>query len=422
MIDTRGKREQTCRVSVLERAMGRRQLLLGLAATALAGQANLGPMLSAQTPDAASPTRATVAYSPVLYLSEPRGPVKTCIEEITLPNGSLLTNISEYTVDGKLVSSRSERDGQIEDSTNDDDHAEVRDAQGRLLKSVSENSAGVKATSFYTYDSSGRILTITNSENSDRTEYNYAPDGAKTAVRTFDPKTLQRTSRASFGGSPWRAVELGFGVPIGGTVITTYDKNNNETETRVVAADGQILTQIVRKYDSAGRLLEEKPVQLSLGPVMLDGMPPKDRARLTPEQMEVRSKRVASFAVGEKPSQSTYTYDALGRVIQALDRNQTFEKTKTIRYNDYGDRIEERTAFKNNSKIPIPLGVPYSFDDDGNPVPSKPGSKAAAIRLLPPDTRVQYTYQYDSHGNWTERIEMHDNGYTETARRTLTYY
>jgi len=66
-----------------------------------------------RSPALPSPTRATVAYSPVLYLSEPRGPVKTCIEEITLPNGSVLTNISEYSVDGKLVSSRSERDGQI---------------------------------------------------------------------------------------------------------------------------------------------------------------------------------------------------------------------------------------------------------------------------------------------------------------------
>jgi len=378
--------------------------------------------LSAQTLNAPSPTRATVAYSPVLYLSEPRGPVKTCIEEITLPNGSVLTNISEYSVDGKLVSSRSERDGQIEDSTNDDDHAEVRDAQGRLLNSVSENSDGVKRASFYTYDSSGRILTVTNSENSDRTEYDYAPDGAKTAIRMFDPTTLQRTTHASFGGSPWKAVDLGFGVPIGGTVMTTYDKNNNETETRVLAADGHIVTQIVRKYDSAGRLLEEKPVHLNLGPVMLDGMPSKDRARLTPEQMEARSKRVAAFAVGVKPPQTTYTYDAQGRVIQTYNCNQTFEETKIIRYNDYGDRIEERTIFKNNSKIPIPLGVPYSFDDDGNPVPAKPGSKAATIRLVPPDTHVQYTYRYDSHGNWTERIESHDNGYTETARRTLTYY
>ena len=400
--------------------MDRRKLLLGLARTLLAWQLSIGPLLVAQIP--AASTRAPVAYSPVLYLSEPRGPVKTCIEEITLPDGSLLTNISEYSVDGKLVSSRSERDGQIEDSTNDDDHAEVRDAQGRLLKSVSENGDGVERASFYTYDNSGRSLTITNSENSDRTEYHYAPDGTKAAIRTFDPKTLKRTSRASFGGSPWLAVELGFGVPIGGTVMTTYDQNNNQTETRVLAADGKILTQIVRSYDSAGRLLEEKPVKLRLGPVMLDGMPTKDRARLTPEQMEVRSKQVAAFAVGEKPSTRTYTYDPQGRVIESLDRNATFEQTKTIRYNDYGDKIEERTTFKNNSKIPIPLGVPYSFDDYGNPVPVKPGEKAAAIRLMPPDTHVQYTYRYDSHGNWTERIETHDNGYKETARRTLTYY
>jgi YD repeat-containing protein len=104
-------------------------------------------------------------------------------------------------------------------STDDYGRTEVRDDEGRLQKFVSGARGEPGRETYYTYDKAGRLLTTRNNENSDRTEYHYGPDGAKTSVRTFDPKTIERTRSAAYGGSAWDGAQFsGFGAPTGGTV------------------------------------------------------------------------------------------------------------------------------------------------------------------------------------------------------------
>ena len=396
--------------------MDRRQLLVGMTAAGLAGELSLNQLLHAQSVDTSSQTPTkTRFYPPDLDLNEPRGAVKRCLEKTRTLDGSVMTHITEYSPDGKMISSRMEQDGRLIYSSDDRVYTEVRDAQGRLVKSVSGDRGGVSQEYFYTYDSAGRMLTTTNSESSDRTEYHYGPDGGMTSVQTFDPKTIERTRDGAFCGSAWDAASSGFGVPTGGQIIVSYDNNNNGTEMRVLAPDGQLVTQIVRKYDADSRLLKEKPLKQNIAFLMLDRMPPEQRAAFTPEYMEALNNAMA----GKQPSQTTYRYDAQGRFIEKLERNMLFEQTKTIRYNDYGDKIEERTTFKNNSTLLI--GVPQSFDEAGNLIPTAAPERPERGHM-PPDSDARYDYRYDSHGNWTERIETRSDGFTLTTGREISYY
>jgi hypothetical protein len=395
--------------------MDRRQLLLGMAAAGLAGQLDL-TQLAGQTGPAEVSKRKVRMYPPDIDLNQPRGPIKTCVEETTLYDGALQTQISEYAPDGKMSSSRWERDGKVEHSTSDNQIQEVRDEQGRLVKFISVYPGQPIQETYYSYDVAGRMLTETHNESADRTEYSYAPDGTMTSVQTFDSRTIERTRNSAFCGSAWDGAVCGFGVPTGGRVVTTYDQNKNGVDQRVYTGDGQLVSRSIRKYDDDEQLLEESVVEQNLGLLMLENMPAEERALLTPEYAQMMSKGFA--ALSKEPPKTTYRYDDEGRLTRMLQRSMAFEVLTTIRYNEQGDRIEERKKYRDNSKFGV--GVPISFDSQGEPVPqteTKPEN-----RILPPDEIVKYSYQYDQYGNWTERVASVADQPSRVTPRTLTYY
>lgn len=90
--------------------------------------------------------------------------------------------------------------------------------------------------------------------------------------------------------------------------------------------------------------------------------------------------------------------------------------------NDYGDKIEERVTFKNNSTLPI--GVPQSFDEEGKLIPADAPEHPESHQggHMPPDSDVRYDYRYDRYVNWTERVETKADGSSTTTRREITYY
>jgi hypothetical protein len=93
------------------------------------------------------------------------------------------------------------------------------------------------------------------------------------------------------------------------------------------------------------------------------------------------------------PVESSYTYDADDRVIRRLSQMGDFKEEESKTFNEQGDLDWTRTLM---------------------------------IRNGPDDERSEfrYLYQYDSHGNRTERTEINtdqpDN--PNTQRRTLAYY
>jgi hypothetical protein len=245
--------------------MDRRQVLIGLTATGVAGSLNLNELLSSQS--GASATKNAAARYSHMSDGERRellGPVKLCIEE-----GPNLVTTKEYGPDGKVVTIHMEQDGKPLYSPSDSAYSEERDAQGRILRFSSPDREGAIKETSYDYDKkTGRLQTVTNNQDSDRTVFNYTTDGM-TSIQTFDPKTIEETRNAAFSGSAWEASAVGFGVPMGGIVTTIYDKSDNPIELQIHTPDGQRITRMVRSYDADGRLKEERTLEKNLTFLML---------------------------------------------------------------------------------------------------------------------------------------------------------
>jgi hypothetical protein len=91
------------------------------------------------------------------------------------------------------------------------------------------------------------------------------------------------------------------------------------------------------------------------------------------------------------PVERSYTYDADDRVIRRLTQAGNSKEDESTTYNAQGD--EDWT-----------LKIRSGSDDERE--------------------EFRYLYQYDSHGNWTERtkIKTDQPGDPNTQRRTLSYY
>jgi len=264
------------------------------------------------------------------------------------------------------------------------------------LKHSSPNREGVIKETSYDYDKkTGRLLAITNNLDGDRTVFHYTAD-SKTSIQTFDPKTIEETRNTAFSVSAWEASAFGFGVPMGGIVTTIYDKSDNPIELQIHTADGQRITRIVRSYDGDGRLKEERTLEKNLSFLMLERMPPEQRAQLGPDGIQALSEHLNKLGI--RPDGATYEYDSQGRMKKKIERNMIVEQTTEILYNEHGDKARERETYTDNTAGPEHL--PH----------------------LPSDSDTRWTYQYDSYGNWTEKIETRDDGSSFTTRRTITYY
>ena len=339
-----------------------------------------------------------------------------CIAETEF-DGRKSVEITEYGPGGKWLSTRHETDGRLtyDSSSPELVHDEVRDSQGRLIKSTDGKVGQHLRETEYIYDDAGRLLTYIHYGFS-HTEYHYAADGSSTSVETFDPKTIEQYGNAVC--DEWESTTIGAGVPMGGSVTTTYDRNQNPTELQVRSGEGVLVKHMVRTYDAEGRLMEEKLLEKNRGFLFLERlerMPPEQRP--CPERMQVFAKGMNVIDRGKLPLGTKYTYDDQDRLVQKRERNALDEQTTIIEYNKQGDRSRWRQTFKDNSVVP--MGAKWCFDEDGNPVITDPGPEGNYRRT---DIDIRYAYQYDSYGNWTEKVESRNDELEFITRRTITYY
>ena len=358
-----------------------------------------------------------------------RGPVKICVEESISADRPVVRTTTEYRPDGKLLETRSDHgNGFTLMFTHE------YDSDGRLTKIKPANSDYPNSEMVYAYDDAGRSLSITNTANGDRTDFQYDEAGRKVGIQRFDPKTLERSRSCAYAISAWDAATSGAGIPDGGTITTIYDEEDRPIEMQTRDAGGQIMSRIVRTYNAAGLLIEEKPIVENAARRFLDRIPKQTLVAMaggegdggqdqpTEMQIDALNKELTALLSGREEGGTWHTYDAQNRIKTVREINFAFDKTTETIYNERGDTAEWRRTVSRNSVVP--LGVTYSIEEDGALTRSETDAETSPSPFDSIDV-FRYSYQYDDHGNWTELTSYYDKNSdapSDVRRRKLTYY
>ena len=187
-------------------------------------------------------------------------------------------------------------------------------------------------------------------------------------------------------------------------MTTTYDERSLPSEVVFRDAKNNTVTQVIFVRDSEGRTLSEEmhSGEGSLLPEVGGTLPPEERKKLGDLYRKVFER---SF------SQTTYAYDAQGRVIERSHKMGSLaDERKTYIYGDGEDPIEE--VSENSIRH-------AELDENG------------VVRYIPDRVIVQHNrfeYVYDEHGNWIERIVSYQPEPNSTfqpsnvERRVITYH
>ena len=144
----------------------------------------------------------------------------------------------------------------------------------------------------------------------------------------------------------------------------------------------------------------------------------------TAAQLEAMNKAMKQMMGGRNGTGTSYAYDDQGRITEIHERNFAFDKVTKTSYNEHGDKSAQVETMANNSTAPA--GVAFSMREDGTIVQSDPAAKPTEFPVEMFDGhKVQYAYQYDSYGNWTQQTVNHSYKQGEASsicHRTLTYY
>jgi YD repeat-containing protein len=335
-----------------------------------------------------------------------RGPVKICVEESTYPavTSSDGTHFpertmrieTEYDQEGRRVSTRR--------GNSDGSSWIVRNTygSGKLLKTTSGKEGEPPRVTSYFYDDQGRLSSISDSSSpGNPTTFQYDEHGRKTKVQKSRAEDYR--SNVAFAGSPMRVADNRPNLPGGGTAITTYDENDRPTEVRIRDEHGTEVSRTVSIYDEHGRVTEEK--QILDDPLNL--IPAGARAQILADSgassADLREKLKKFLGGHEGANSEAYSYDAQGRVTETRRRIFNHDETIETKYNEQGDEATQITR-------------------------SLPGTDEQQQTLPAQNSEARYSYRYDEHGNWTEKITTNSSSpgapfeTTGTIRRTLTYF
>jgi hypothetical protein len=225
-------------------------------------------------------------------------------------------------------------------------------------------------------------------------EFHYDEHGRKTRIRNVPqrPNEWDLEVWLELGRLDFEDAEAGGSLSRGGTVTTRYNENDQPIESLVRNSGGELLTKINHNYTN-GRLISETLVIVRLSErhvivwrQMQEQFPENEQGR---ENM-AKTRAFLDQLQGQGVERS-YTYDADDRVIRRLTQVGNFKEDESKTYNEQGDEA---------TTVTIQSGI----DDERE--------------------EFRYLYQYDSHGNWTERTKINTDqpGNPNTQRRTLAYY
>lgn len=387
--------------------MDRRELLLGMSALAV-GRSTLNHLLMTQSAGLNSlPTDSSHVSD--RERASLRGPVKTVIEQhtIPLPEKQVVTSTTtEYAPDGRKLEERWGNPDASEWGTKYTYHPD-----GRLAKTVSgKTGSAPDAETTYSYDDAGRLIGL-KSGNNIPTRYQYDDKGRKSLTQTFEATPLPANTAYA---AHWEGTDLGFANYLGGTLTTFYNEHDVATGAEFRDLEGKLVGHIVRQFDSEGRVVSEEQ-QVDATPQF--PFPEEIRSQLNAEQLRA----VTAFGGGMQNRSNSYKYDDKGRITERHRKGGVFDDEVTVTtYNDFGDKSSERTT-----TIMNPLtGRVFSLTEAGAMIPVGETKPAEAPSVY----EAQYTYLYDGYGNWIEQTTAGRSqadqafGPGTTYRRKLTYY
>jgi hypothetical protein len=287
------------------------------------------------------------------------------------------------------------------------------DDAGRVAESNSWMNDGPIDRTAYFYDPAGRHIRIMQLHH-DGTQTvleacSYDADGRKTKVRFLFSREADSECGAgnACGASTGYGIEgtdTAYGAPGARTMTVTYGENNLPAKVLFHDANHRPLNCVIFSRDSAGRLLSEEMSQGERSPFqgIVDQAPPERR-----EEVAAMLKQV----LGETLSNTTYAYDAQGRLVKREHRMGSLGGDCTAyRYDAHDDPVEEAVEHRSREG---------SFDEIGN-------VHYSSDRVNVQHNRLEY--RYDAHGNWTERIVSFrpesepDFQRSNIERRAITYH
>jgi hypothetical protein len=352
--------------------MDRRQLLFGASALGLVTNLNLNHPLIAQVGNAVMGSRRLSDRERTGL----RGPVKTCSDLI---GGMIQSVTTEYSPDGRLLGYRVRVPVFPRGS--------FGVGFGGILGGADVVSADV-TYEFYD-EQSKRTTLLTVPPNPDVTDgFHYDKQGKKTRVRTISPRSAQPGFTVILDSRMLEVTEGGGSLSGGGSVTTHYNHYDQPIESLVRNANGELLTKIDHNYAN-GRLTSETLVIVRENFEATRQM--QERFSDGQEWANIAKRRAFLGQLQGLRMERSYDYDNDDRVIRRLTQMGDFKEEESKTFNEQGD--EDWTLMIRN-------GV----NDERS--------------------EFRYLYQYDSHGNWTERTTINTDqpGNPNTQRRTLAYY
>ena len=342
-----------------------------------------------------------------------RGPVKSTTEESAYPNTTdnagkaselRFEHTTLYDPDGRLLSTRSRN--------SDGSHWVTRydySNSGQLLKSASGTEGQGLTETTYSYDSQGRLAKITSSNKSETPVlFRYDGHGGKTKIQTSRASDY-RPNMAS-GGSPFEAADRPPNLPGGGITTTIYDEHDRPIEVQVRDSNGELVNRALRTYNAQGYISEEKQIYDDLVTMFAPETRQKllDESGLSAEQLQQELQAQLTKLMNGRAESYTVSnrYDTEGRVIHTDRRIFNEEHEIVTTYNEHGDTESEITRS------------------------TRPESENESTAQASPPLYLEarYSYQYDQHGNWTEKTVSYRSSpdgefqSSTVSKRSLTYY
>ena len=279
------------------------------------------------------------------------------------PISSEWTNVYEYTDDNRLAAERTEQRG------------------------------AVTATKLYEYDSVGRLSRVIILDEGGKQRvaetYSYDDTGTKKKITHIAPQLPSGSCGTMFGveGS-----DVAYGAPGATNITSIYDERGRPVGHLFHDSNEELVSRIDFRYDDRGNLLEEVCSWQKLPPEMI--------ADISPEQMEAMR---MLFTFSRK-----HRYDEQGRKIETLSNMAAKDfDLETFAYNEHGDVISQISESSHSE---------YDFGEGGGLTP-KPDSTRSNR------SEAQFRYQYDSPGNWIEKIVENPGGpIWSIESRTISYF